>query len=232
MFDKIAPVYDIVKAHRNYAAEAKQLHEIILGHDQSASRLLEIACGTGTLLALMDDFTRTGVDISPEMLVVASAKQGLGKVMLVQSDMTSLALGQEFDIVLCLDGAIGYVQPDDLAKTLGALAAHVAPGGLLLLEPWYSPQSWKPGRVHTTQQVDENSGITVVRMAYGHLDGSIEFHNLVGNGDGISHFTESYRFWLHEVGDMFDALRTAGMSSVSLDEDQPAFRRGLIVAKR
>ena len=150
----------------------------------------------------------------------------------MQGDMTSLALGQEFDVVLCLDGAIGYVQPDDLPRALRALADHVVPGGLLLLEPWYSPQSWKPGKIHTVQQVDESSGITVVRMAYGSPDGAIEFHNLVGDDGGISHFIERYRFWLHEVGDMFDALRAAGMSSVSLDDGQSAFKRGLIIAQR
>lgn len=232
MFEKIASVYDIVKAHRDYTAESEQIRRIILHHDPSASRLLEVACGTGTLLALMNDFLRIGVDISSEMLEVASAKQELSGVPLIQGDMKYLCLGQEFNVVLCLDGAIGYIPPDDLVKTLTALAGHIVPNGLLLLEPWYSPQNWKPNTIHTVHQVDKESGMTVVRMAYGYPDGSIEFHDLVGNGNGISYFTEKYRFWLHEDDSVLNALRVAGLSSVSFDKTQSVFGRGLFVAKR
>ena len=57
--------------------------------------------------------------------------------------MDDFDLGERFDVVVCLFSAIGYTKHLDRAN--GAMARHVAAGGVLIVEPWFSRDEWKPG---------------------------------------------------------------------------------------
>lgn len=226
MFEKVAPVYDLVKARRNYAGEALEVRNLA---GDLRRTLLEVACGTGSLLENMPGFQCTGLDISEQMISVAREKLS-PDVVLIHGDMTEFEIHQQFDLVLCLDGAIGYNEPvADLPNALRCMMNHVAPGGMLLIEPWYSPSEWCPHRNHITHSVSEDGAVVVVRMAHGFEDGSIEFHNLVGDKTAITHFVETYKFWLHELSMIVEALRSYGASVVQIEPSQ-VFRRGLIQA--
>ena len=51
-------------------------------------------------------------------------------------DMRTFDLGRSFDVVTCLCSSIGQVRNlDGLAAAAGRLAAHVAGGGVLIVEP-------------------------------------------------------------------------------------------------
>jgi hypothetical protein len=36
---------------------------------------------------------------------------------------------------------------EQLKRTLVCMARHVRPGGVLLIEPWFTPDSWRAGSV-------------------------------------------------------------------------------------
>ena len=55
--------------------------------------------------------------------------------------MTTMSLGRRFDVITCLFSTIGYVKTyQNLAKTLRNFADHLRPGGLLLIEPWFTEE--------------------------------------------------------------------------------------------
>lgn len=229
MFSEIASVYDLMKAHRDYASEAAVIRRLLLAEAPQASSLLEVACGTGSLLQELDEYERTGMDLSVEMLEQARMKLGEA-IALHHGDMRHFSLpNRAYDVLVCVDGALGYVSEDDLVGTIGTFADHMARGGILLLEPWYSPEDWLPGRIHVVHHQDGET--TVIRVGYGYPNGSIEFHNVVGTARGIRTFDERYEFTLHPHSAITAALRFAGFTNIRMEAAR-CFKRGLFLARR
>src|SRR3954463_15826813 len=105
-----------------------------------ARTVLDVACGTGAhARALIDaGFRVDGVDLEPIFVEIAAAKCPEGSF--VVADMTDLELPGRYDVVTCLFSAIGYVRTDGaLQSTIHRMAAHLNPGGVLIVDPWFEP---------------------------------------------------------------------------------------------
>lgn len=229
VFENIAPFYDLVKSHRDYEAEAAVVRHLIRAYAPKARVVVEVACGTGTLLSHLPEYRRIGVDASGPMLVRAREKLG-DEVPLHCGKMQSFQLPRPgVDVLLLLDGAIGYAEPAELEPTLQTFARNLASGGLLVLEPWFTPEEWQPKKVHVTHHA--NDVVTVVRVAYGHPEGGIDFHTTIGTSAGLHHFDEHAHFRLHPEAAVLQAFRKAGFVGVR-KETAPEFRRGLWVARK
>ena len=102
--------------------------------------MLDVGCGTGELLRMVGErfpeTTRTGLDLSAEMLSVARHKLGEG-VELVQGDAERLPFADgAFDVVLCCDSFHHYPNP---RAVLAQFARVLQPGGILLLGECTAP---------------------------------------------------------------------------------------------
>jgi SAM-dependent methyltransferase len=105
-YDVFAPFYDAVQGDR--VEHGAYLRGLIEKHHPQARDVLELACGTGSVLKqLQDDYQVTGVDRSEEMLAIASAK--VPQARLVVGDMTEVRLGRDFDVVLCVYDSINHL---------------------------------------------------------------------------------------------------------------------------
>jgi SAM-dependent methyltransferase len=141
-----------------------------------------VACGTGGHLRhLRDRYDTTGVDIDPGML--GEAQRNLPEVTLVEADMRTLSLDRTFDAVVCLFSSIGYLRsPEELDQAVGAMAGHLSPGGVLIIDGWIRPDAWISGG--TTQvTVASSDEVEVVRMSRSERQGDktyLEMHHLVG----------------------------------------------------
>jgi dTDP-3-amino-3,6-dideoxy-alpha-D-glucopyranose N,N-dimethyltransferase/dTDP-3-amino-3,4,6-trideoxy-alpha-D-glucopyranose N,N-dimethyltransferase/N-dimethyltransferase len=70
-------------------------------------------------------------------------------------------------------------------------------------------------------------------MSHSTVEGRIsrlEFHYLIGSGDGIDHRTEHHELALFETGELVDAFERAGSASVEHDPEGLT-GRGLLVAR-
>ena len=78
-----------------------------------ARRILELACGTGSLLARLRGPGRSvvGLDLSMEMLLEAKKKGGGSG--LINASMTALPFRRSFDLVLCLYDSMNYLLEDE-----------------------------------------------------------------------------------------------------------------------
>lgn len=165
IYDDAAPWYDrIWGSRRDYGADTRVLTDVITRHRPQAERLLDVACGTGGHLRhLSRHYHCTGVDVSARLLEVAARELG-PEVDLHEADMRTLDLGRRFDVVTCLWGSIAYVEDRRALHEVAArLAQHLADGGLAIIEPWLTPETFEdPGRVTVTVDEDEQPVITVV----------------------------------------------------------------------
>lgn len=216
MFSLSARVYDAIYSFKDYPAEAARLHELVEARSPGASTLLDVACGTGMHLAELHAWYEVeGVDLDAGLLDVARGR--LPDVPLHEGDMVDLDLGRQFDVVTCLFSSIGYVRTRNrLVQATAALARHVAPGGVLIVEPWLEPGVWEPGRVGSAF-VDEPE-LKVARMNVGGSAEVLDMHYLIGTPDGVEHFIERHELGVFSRDDHIEAFRAAGLM-VELDPE-------------
>jgi predicted TPR repeat methyltransferase len=105
-YDVFAPFYDAVQGDR--VQHAAYVRSLIEKHDPEATTVLELACGTGSVLKQLEaDYEVTGVDLSEGMLDIAARK--VPGARLVRADMTQVALDERFDVVLCVYDSINHL---------------------------------------------------------------------------------------------------------------------------
>lgn len=221
MFSETAELYDLVYSWKDYAAEAERVRALV---GREGGTLLDVACGTGRHLELLARHYRVeGVDLDPAMVELARAR-GLTAAV---ADLRTLDLGRRFDVVTCLFSSIGYVP--DLNGAVARLAAHVAPGGALVVEPWLTPEQFVPGRVGL--YTAESDTTRLARMSAGHVDGrrsAIEFQYLIGRDGGIEHLSERHDLWLWTRDEYAAAFAAAGVDAAY--DEEGLMGRGLWVA--
>ena len=143
--------------------------------------------------------------------------------------MTSFDLGRRFDAVTCLFSAIGYAGTEEkLRAAIAAMARHLEPAGVLIVEPWLEPQDWKPGHLHLLT-VDE-SDVKIARATVASLEGTMsimDFHYLVVTRAGVQRFDEHHEAALFTREQYAAAFEVAGLT-VERDEEG-LIGRGLYV---
>lgn len=103
-------------------------------HHPRAASLLELGCGTGTILDGLSSFeSLTGIDRSPEMLAIARGK--VPRARLVEGDISDFDLGERFDVVICVFDTLNHLPRFELWQALFACTrAHLRAGGLFIFD--------------------------------------------------------------------------------------------------
>ncbi len=229
MYRESAHLYDaIYSSIRDYPREATELDELIRARRPGARTLLDVACGTGAHLEhLAARYEVEGLDADQGMLAVA--RERLPTVQFHEADMADFDLGRRFDAVVCLFSSIGYVKTEErLRSAIAAFARHLEPGGIVVVEPWLTPDVWQDGHVGAVF-VDEPE-LKIARMNIAERRDTVSavtFHYLVATPEGVSHFTEPHELGLFTVEQHLDAFRAAGLE-VEHDPEGP-MGRGLYV---
>ena len=106
-YDLLAPHYDAVTG--NAASEAALVRDIIQRRHSRAVTLLDVACGTGAITALLaGQYQVSGLDISSGMLAVARAKLP-GQTPLFLADMARFELNTRFDAIICAYQSVNHL---------------------------------------------------------------------------------------------------------------------------
>jgi len=229
MFSRSARIYDAIYASvRDYPREAAELDRLIQERRPGARTLLDVACGTGAHLEHLEGYEVEGLDLDPEMLAVA--RERLPDVPFHEGDMAVFALGERFDAVVCMFSSIGYVRTEErLSSAIASMARHLEPGGVLVVEPWLSPDVWMDRHVGAVFVDDPE--LKIARMNVAQREGTVsmfEFEYLVGTPDGIERFTERHELGLFTVEQYLQAFRIAGLEAEH-DQEGP-MGRGLYIA--
>lgn len=166
-FNIIAHYYDL------FYSDFTEDIQMYMGFAQRCeSPLLELACGTGRVLLPLAraGYDMTGLDVSPVMLDIASAKvetEQLGsKVRLVQSDMREFSLGCRYNMAYVpLNSFMHLVTVEDHLSALRCIRRHLNPDGLLVIDLFNPDQGTLTdcyGYVTLEKTMtDPNTGVTV-----------------------------------------------------------------------
>jgi SAM-dependent methyltransferase len=131
-YQRFAPFYDEVMD--DPSPRASRVIDAIDRYRTGAASLLELGCGTGSLLARLTDVpTLVGLDRSPEMLAVAGGK--VPRAELVQGDLSSFSLGRRFDVVICVFDTLNHLLTFGAWRSaFDAAREHLAEDGLFIFD--------------------------------------------------------------------------------------------------
>lgn len=166
LYHSFADYYDLLHARKDYAGEVKNLLHLIKRYQKSDGReLLDVACGTGRHLSYFKDhFSCTGIDLHEGMLKVARKK--VKGVAFKQAEMARFRLRKQFDVITCLYGGISYALTiAELKKTLDNFGRHLKPGGVVIIEPYFTSKQFKPNRPKLSTIETENIKIARVSLS-------------------------------------------------------------------
>jgi SAM-dependent methyltransferase len=135
-WDWLAPFWDVSSPER----EAEEQFLLEAAH-QSGGPVLDVACGTGRMLARLADagVAATGLDFSAAMLAhaqrniatLAPARQRL--VTLEQGDVRTFSLDRRFKAIFFSWSFIYLLTPDDQRQALTRMRDHLDADGRLIL---------------------------------------------------------------------------------------------------
>jgi SAM-dependent methyltransferase len=230
MFLESPELYDAIYHFKNYARECEILRAVIAVAAPGARTILDVACGTGEHdKFLKQHYAVDGVDLNENYLRAARVKNAAGRY--TRADMTGFDLARTYDAVTCLFSAIGYVRTVDMMhRAVACMARHVKPGGVLIVEPWFTPDAWKPGSsfIHA----GEIGADKVCRMSLSGREGNlsvVQMHYLRSTPGGIEHYSERLELGLFTRDEMTRAFESANME-VRYDTEG-LMGRGLYIAR-
>ena len=149
MYDDLARLWPWISPPEDYEEEAqfwKAALRAKLGRGRH--RVLELGVGGGHHLShLCGDLDATAVDLSEAMM--AHSQRLNPRVEHLVGDMRTVRLGRTFDAVLIHDAIDYMLSVSDLRATFGTAKAHLRPGGVFLVAPDYTCETFEDGAIYS-----------------------------------------------------------------------------------
>jgi SAM-dependent methyltransferase len=233
MFSESAALYDLIYASfKDYEAEATKIAALLEMARPGCRTVLDVACGTGEHARLLADrhgYLVDGIDLDPAFVEIAQRKHPAGHFAV--ADMRDFRLPRRYDAVICLFSSIGYVRTlDRVGEALACFREHLAPSGVIVVEPWFAPGTLQDG--YLTRTVSERDGVHVERASRTEVDGRISrlhFEYTITDDRGTHRATEVHELGLFTPEEMRSTFEANGLT---VDYDpQGLIGRGLYVAR-
>lgn len=232
MFTQSADIYDLLYSFKDYQQEAGEIIKMIKSHRPDCKTVLDIGCGTAEHHKfLKSDYRIDGLDINKDFIECAKVKNKDG--FYITADMTQFRLDKKYDVIMCLFSSIGYVKTyGHLTRSLENFYTHLHEDGLVIVEPWLTPDKWHNDRLHMLTYDKEN--IKICRMNISSTEGNLSvlnFHYLLGTPAlGVRHFEERHELALFTRLEMKNAFEAAGFETEY--EEIGLTGRGLYIGKK
>jgi ubiquinone/menaquinone biosynthesis C-methylase UbiE len=224
-YDDLAELYDLIEGAKDYEAEAARLQQILgLYKRTPGDSLLEVACGTGKYLSvLVEHYRCTGVDISQPMLEIA--RRNVPDAEFIRVDMVDMDLGRSFDVLICLFSSIGYVRTRaKLDLAIRRFADHLLLGGVVVIEPWLTPEAFRPGEPF--MDTYDGADVKIARLGVNELTREddteisvLEFDYLIArDGKPVQYVRDRHELGLFGHDRILETMRSVGLETTYLEK--------------
>lgn len=131
-YEVFGKFYDAVMGDR--LESAKRVSELLRESKPNARKVLELGCGTGSILKHMQDsYEVSGLDLSSKMLSIARKKVPQAK--LSRQNMVDFQIDERFDAVFCVFDSINHVRRfSDWRKVFARVHQHLSTGGCFIFD--------------------------------------------------------------------------------------------------
>lgn len=229
MYTKSSAYYDRYYSFKDWDCESNRFVTLIKELAPNASTVLELACGTGQFLKRFSEYFRVeGVDINEEFVNVA--RQRVPSAVVHVARMEDFSLNRKYDVVACLFSSIAYAKNrEGLNKTLFSVSQHLSSNGVVLIEPWFTPEEFWVG--HTKLNVIDDNDLKIVCIYVQERAGMVallDMNFLVADQGKVHHFSETHELGLFSQEDFRIAFHRAGLTADFRREG----KHGLFVGRR
>jgi SAM-dependent methyltransferase len=179
MYSDLAPWFHLLTHPSDYADEAafvrRVVDDVAIG---DAPTLLELGSGGGNNAShLKARFQCTLTDVSPEMLALSRTLNP--ECEHLEGDMRSLRLGRTFDVVFVHDAISYLTTEDDLGAAVETAAAHVRPGGVVILTPDATTEIFKPQTHHGGHDGEDGRSLRYLEWTHAATGSTYEVDYLI-----------------------------------------------------
>jgi len=139
VYDRFAEVYDYLMQYVDYDGWVDYLEQLFGKRGFRAETVVDLACGTGntSIPLARRGYRVTGLDLSPQMLAIASQKadrEGL-TIDFQHGDLRDFVLKQPVDLMVSFQDGFNYLlSVHDLNGALARVYAGLKPGGLFVFD--------------------------------------------------------------------------------------------------
>lgn len=167
LYGELAELWPLVSPPEDYVEEARILAAVLreLAGPRERPSLLDLGSGGGHHLhPFAQGFELVAVDRSEAML--AHSRRLNPGVEHAVGDLRELRLDRRFDLVLIHDALAYLLDERDVTAALATAAAHLEPGGGLVLVPDRLRETFFDGELTTSQHADGERELTFVEYVH------------------------------------------------------------------
>jgi SAM-dependent methyltransferase len=238
IYGELAPWFHLLTHPSDYAEEADLVVRLVeAAIEGEAETLLELGSGGGNNAShLKRRFRCTLTDLSQDMLDLSETINP--ECEHVQGDMRTLRLGREFDVVFVHDAVMYMTTENDLRAAIATAAAHVRPGGVVVLVPDTTRELFTPETRNGGHDGEDGRSLRYLEWTYDPDpdDSTFEVDFVValrepGNPLRIEH--DHHVFGVFPNATWRRLITESGLELVDVDVEDPyAGEHAVYVAKR
>ncbi|MDD5752475.1 MAG: class I SAM-dependent methyltransferase [Candidatus Pacebacteria bacterium] len=133
-YNSFAKVYDEVVGKDYQMVYKKLIKKSLLKNTIKGKNILELGCGTGTILKSLSSNNKTfGIDISAEMIALAKEKDTKSEYLIMS--MVDFKLPEFFDIIFCPFDSINHLlNIKNWEKTFKNVEKHLKSDGVFIFD--------------------------------------------------------------------------------------------------
>ena len=233
-YTALARWYDKLTADVPYG-EFCALYERVFAENGGIETVLDLACGTGTMTALLAErgYELIAADPSEEMLSEAQAKLLDGEYrhrpLLLCQSMETLDLYGTVDAAVCALDAVNYVQRESLREAFRRLNLFIRPGGVFVFD-MLAPSRLR--ELDGTVNIDEADGLFCVWRPVVNGDCVVYGMDLFERRGAVwSRESEEHMEYIYEPKELLNLLLEAGFVSAEIITGAPMENAGRLFIK-
>lgn len=214
MYGAFANIYDEAMGEYDYDEVMRFLEEKIC----TLGSVLEMACGTGNLTALLEEkYNVKAFDISEDMLKVAANKLR-DKSILSKQDMRDFKYDEKFQNIICFCDSLNYILKDDEVKKIFANVYNALDDRGKFIFDLNTIYNFKNYFGDSVFYEDKDDYFYLWENFYDE-DSNLNYYNLVifeKNGDLFKKSYEEHIERGYEIADIKSWLMEAGFKNVEI----------------